>query len=151
MPVKYARTTTSTRKGAQRRMTDTFGCGTDTSALGQMSRVTPIQYALTRLSTAPLCGMTASCRSKAESRSVVTSTTTSPTSYVSRTLPARLMPNGSAVARISAAASAGDAAAADICASSRGAATSAAVRTEAFRQTPATEWPRGLVASRDKV
>ena len=56
MPVRYPRTTNSTGKTRQRRMMDTLGSGTASSALGAMCCVSCIHHALVWLSTCP-CGM----------------------------------------------------------------------------------------------
>ena len=73
-------------------MTLMLGCGTLSSALGQKEAVCCIHQAEVRLSTAPLCGTLHRLRSKAESLSVVTSSSSGPTWYVSRTLPVYFTP-----------------------------------------------------------
>ena len=53
MPVRYPRTTNSTGKTRQRRMMDTLGSGTASSALGAICCVSRIHHALVWFSTCP--------------------------------------------------------------------------------------------------
>mmetsp|Transcript_29193 Transcript_29193/g.86393 ORF Transcript_29193/g.86393 Transcript_29193/m.86393 type:complete len:301 (+) Transcript_29193:2565-3467(+) len=92
LPVMKPRHTNSTGNTSHFFMTATFGSGVPISAFLTMCFVFSIHHAEVWLSTCPLNGTLASKRSNALCLSVVTITTLSPRSYVSRTLPTRCCP-----------------------------------------------------------
>lgn len=83
----YPRITNSIGNGVHLRPIVTFGSGTASTWFGMMCSVCLNHHADVRFSTCPLNGTVHSSRSKPDMRSVVISTTLSPLSKRSRTLP----------------------------------------------------------------
>lgn len=87
LPVMKPRHTNSTGNTSHLVISAALGSGRESRALGTMWRVACIHQALVWFRTWPLKGTEARMRSKADWRSVVTISSRSPRSYVSRTLP----------------------------------------------------------------